>query len=1047
MAAVRLLCGPKRSERPAELNALLRGCWGRVLLVVPTAQLVARRTEELLLDENFPGAWNSPIVTFQGLVTRLLRETAIDPASIQGHERRLLIESVVRRLAESGRLEGLGDAALSQGFFSHALRVITQLKQAACEPRAFREAASKRKSYWLDPIMADVYEGYQQALIDAEVYDLVGLYWEANLLCEGGRPPGLEGVDTIVLDGFDDFTPSEFRLLVSVARHVEEMVFSVHCTEENPSQGDLYAIPLETIKRIRNIFRVDSTAYKATPPVTHSQFAADQVFWRDKPPVPPNLDENITLVPCGDALQEGETIARQVKRLLLAGEARVDDIAVVFRSLSDVAPTLRNVFSECGVPVRIYEPHRLEDTATGAFILHFLEAVETWERAIVVDVITSPLFLPAEIDIGRAKECAHYFSKAAQIIEGHDQWTRRLSRLRERLTAGRSRETDATLARIPHARDAIDQLLASLEILRSFQEDLGRASSLADMVKVLDDMIRSLDLGAAVETFPKEHAADVEGAALDALYGILRSLYDWLQKAPRAKRRSSDFRALLRQAFKETAVNLSHRERGVAILDLETVRHQTFDYVFFAAANEGEFPRPQPESAIYSEEDMAFFAREGIELETSEVRADRERILFHHLLNVPRKRLWVSWRTQSRDGRESLPSPFVGDLDELFEGGLPTLELSGAAFVPSPEAISSARDLANATFVEGSLLRSQFAQRFGPVGHAATLEDARQDRSPFGIYDAVLQDPDLIAYVAGRYDEEHSFSVNQLEAYAECPFQFFVQRLLGVEESEVPTAEFDRRVRGSLLHGVLERFHEEYRGKTFDEIDGEEAVHLMQQLVEEVFKESAWRSATTSKGVRAAEKRSLLHTLLRYLAIQREGGKDKTPWRPSHFETAFGKVTDPSRDELNTPEPFVLETTAGPVRFAGKIDRIDLHENDARIVDYKTTIFVGRSDIDSGVALQLPVYALALERHLLPSHRCREAMLLQVGQVKTLDAWKKGKRPELEKIVCGKVAEYVQGIRAGRFPPDPYRKTCYLCVMNRVCRFDENRIERKKDAP
>src|SRR5690606_35896105 len=117
----------------------------------------------------------------------------------------------VQRVRTAGLLENFGDAAQTAGFLNHLRRIIGQLKQAAVEPAVFQERVRPRKNP-VDAVVGAVYHEYQRLLQENRAYDTQGRYWAAHLLCRESHPPLLRHIDTLVLDGFDDFTPSELRL-------------------------------------------------------------------------------------------------------------------------------------------------------------------------------------------------------------------------------------------------------------------------------------------------------------------------------------------------------------------------------------------------------------------------------------------------------------------------------------------------------------------------------------------------------------------------------------------------------------------------------------------------------------------------------------------------------------------------------------------------------------------------------------------------------------------------------------------------------------------
>ncbi|MBI5093292.1 MAG: PD-(D/E)XK nuclease family protein [Candidatus Hydrogenedentes bacterium] len=358
--------------------------------------------------------------------------------------------------------------------------------------------------------------------------------------------------------------------------------------------------------------------------------------------------------------------------------------------------------------------------------------------------------------------------------------------------------------------------------------------------------------------------------------------------------------------------------------------------------------------------------------------------------------------------------------------------------------MASWRDLRNAAFAGADGLRAQFGEEFAAVRFAASLESRRHTSSPFDEFDGALSDPERVSAIARRFGPDHSFSVNQIETYLACPFRFFMERILEVEDAEPPVSEFDDLVRGLILHAVLERFHRHFATKPVTELSEPEAEGTIRAIVYEMFDACAWRSVTAPPGVVEIEKRRMHEQMLRYLRICRERDGEAA-WAPSHFEVAFGRTETPSMDPLTQVEPFSLDTGAGAVLFSGRVDRVDLRAGAARIIDYKTSYAPRPKDIQDGLSIQLTLYALALENFLAPGTDCAEAYYVPVGKKRWVEGL--GKAANAWEGRAGlarrQVGESVAGIRAGRFAPMPQGDECARCSARRPCRYESGRIERK----
>lgn len=1039
MSRVRILCGPKRSDRAQIVEDLFVERANRALFVLPTGHAVQQTVHSLLERGRLPGLWRQPVVTFQGLVERVLKHTSVSTEVVGDHERRLLVESAVHFVFKTPKKHALAERPMTIGFVNHVVRVVTQLKQAAVEPAEFREIVKRRgQPHPYDTFVADVYEHYQAALKTAAAYDLVGLYWEARIAVETQKPAGLQDVDTLIVDGFDDFTSSESRLLQALTRHMDLTVFAMHCDLESAGAVDLYAVPRKTVAALQRQYDVQPETLAERPATRYSEFASSYLFFRDEIRDAPELISNLVLKAYPTVLDEIEETGRDVKQLLLDDWAAPGEIAVVLPNLRDTAPMLTAVFREFGLPLHIHEPRRLEDSGVARTLLIFLDATRTWRRETVCDLLASPFFRPPNLDTTKFSDVIRHITVVAQIMAEYDEWTDRLDALRERCESDNVNSSQITT-------DSVDAVHRAVDLCRELRRKLDETHSASQAFAVLLEIVEELGLAGGAQHVDDSNGNDAECNALETLRQNLVRAQRWSHKVGGAP--SMDIARHLRSLFQESTIPASASDNAVRALTPEALRHLSFKYVYFLSVNEGQIPRPPAVNAVYGDADIEFFREQGVRLESKTDRADRELILFHHVLNVPSERIRISWHVRSIDGRDAAESPFIEDVRRALATYAFEEHVDPSAAAPMPSRIASLRDVSKCAHSGSPMIARLFPEELRPSIRGARVEAERQSTGPFGRYDGVLASERARKAVMQRFGPDSVFSVSRIEAYASCPFRFFTEYVVGVRESEAPTTEFDPGLRGRILHAALQRFHERFRGLTPAEIPENEGLNALAEVVDEVFGRHAWRDLAAPRPVREVERATLLKRLERYFRLERE--KD-SPWRPQHVEVSFGDVKEMSGDALNRPEPFLLDTERGPVLLAGKIDRIDLQGGDARIVDYKTTSVVQDEEVEAGVSLQLGLYALALERHLNGGWKCQNAEVLVPGNVKKGRYAYLGEKRDNESRkaqVAQYIGQYVARIREAAFPPTPFTEEhCFVCKFRKACRYDENRIERKEAA-
>ena len=1050
MADVRVIYGTERSTRTQVINKLIAEQWCHAILLVPTHHHATIRTEEILLNYDMEGVWDRHVLTFPDFVSRLLKNECVEPNLLTDLERSFLFERAIESVCSNEDLdETLRMALKTEGFLSHIERVISQLKQSAVEPYEFRKRVLQRKhSSVIDAIVADVYEAYQQALLDSGSYDGPGLFWEANLKCRESRPEFLDGISTLLLDCFDDFTPSEFRLIRSLERHLETLVFgfSHDFSSERP---DLHIIPRRTLDNVRESFSPVMEHVEHSEAHNLIEYVADNIFRREKLSESQEFESNIEIIPCNNYIHEIETIGRRIKSLVLDEGASADDIAVVFRNISEVVGEISSVFGEFGIPFRCISSQQLSDSSVCAFLTNFLDAMQEWKREQVLDVLCSPWIRCALKSPGNAINLYPAISRLAQIISGYSEWDERLSKLIERMENKIGEDVERFCERHPTAIETTRAMLDDVRFLKEVFDSIPEKASIGDFGESVDNLIAVLGLPHALNLPELHHVFDVESKAMDELRNQLGKLRKWDEITSKSQA-LSEFLTRLRQVLNVTTFKIDGPRHSVMCFDVESVRNLEYSYVFFGGVNQDDVPRIPGVSAIYSEEDIKHLDEVGIPLESKAVHSAKEMLLFHHVLTVPRKKLFVTWHMMSRQGKSKNPSPYLQDLTELacdktIEHPLPQAD----SFVPELKYAASWRDIRNHAFLRHPELRKSLLERFETTEHCATIENRRGAFSPFDIYDGVLENSELRDSMATMYGPSHSFSVNQIETYAVCPFSFLVTRLLKIDEAQPPVAEFDARLRGTIMHEVLEAFHRLYKGKALPEIPEDESLERMGMLVEQMFSSKAWLSITAPPGVLLVEKQRLMDIMKRYLLIGREN--DDIEWKPRYFEVAFGRTHSEVREEISRIEPFSLTTPSGEVLFAGRIDRVDICGSEARILDYKTTCNIQQKDIIAGRSLQLSVYAIAMQEHLLKDMTCAQAFFVQPGSAKRVETLKRGANKnsweEREATARDRIGEYVEKIRSGCFPPICSNDSiCTYCPGHQACRYDQSRIDRKLEA-
>ena len=356
----------------------------------------------------------------------------------------------------------------------------------------------------------------------------------------------------------------------------------------------------------------------------------------------------------------------------------------------------------------------------------------------------------------------------------------------------------------------------------------------------------------------------------------------------------------------------------------ENLRARRFEAVFVCGLQEGEFPRAaRPEPFLPHEDRLELAAATGLALPLRDDQLDRERFLFYLCASRAERLLVLSARVSDEQGSPTPGSFFLEDVRDVFTGALD----------------------------EGTRRRA-LADVCWPVAEAPTVDEWERARAAAGprahaAPPGDLDDPGVLAALAQR----EAFSAGSLEAYADCPVRWLVERELDPVRLE---PEPEAMVRGRYAHEVLELTFRRLRERTGEgrvsEANLAQAERLALEAIEE--RRSSFAISPRPTRVRAAVRRLEFDVLG---LLRREAERDSA-FVPEHLELRFG-LGDSGHSSVPAGPPGVT--------LHGVIDRVDTCAGQALVVDYKSGSRVDPvATWERRNRLQAAIYMIAVD-HLL----------------------------------------------------------------------------------
>jgi len=432
----------------------------------------------------------------------------------------------------------------------------------------------------------------------------------------------------------------------------------------------------------------------------------------------------------------------------------------------------------------------------------------------------------------------------------------------------------------------------------------------------------------------------------------------------------------------------------VQLVDDQAARYGDFDDMTIVGLVDGEWPERPRRNIFYT---SSLLAALGWPPEADRRGAAEAR--FADLLRSPSDSVAVSTFTLEDD---ALVEPSVL-LDELARSGL--------------SAMTTDVDASVRVFTEEAIAREPLAPD--------ALDPAARAWLALRVSRSSADSPEFHGEVGAR--PPRPWSISALETYLTCPFKFFAQYVLALEEEPDDEEVMDPRSEGEFVHEVFEQFFAEWqrsgRGSvTRDNLDDARALFAatVERLIARLPDNEAALARTRLLGSPAAA--GLGEAVLRMEAE-----------RPV-------PVVDRLLEERLEGE-FVFQTSSGPrtIRLRGKADRIDrLADGTFRMIDYK----LGWPP-DRNRALQLPIYSLCAEQRL--SERdgrtwtvSEAAYVAFKGPRRVVPLFRNTEsREEVLAKAQQRLAETLDAIAAGHFPPTPVDVFwCESCSFAGVCRKD-----------
>jgi len=1030
----RLLSGPHGCALRDRLLAKAQGQPGKLWIV----------GSRLARDQVFAGLGKrgelpsgTTVWTWRELWEAVRRVHAEGPAPLSAAGVRAVFNEALDRARNAGALNAVDSAVDWPGFRRRLAAQIarwTRAERSLSHPPRESERDATVHAQWA------VYVQYRGILRELNAEDVEGFsVWASDALLREAPTPFSSAPELIFLDA--NLTTAAHQRTVEAAQAQGNTVTVCLNYQSDPMLAEVYSPAGITRNRLlEGGFREVLVDFEDWRPTGLRD--VEQEIFRADAHLRPRLHDasglRILGAPEGEGI--GLILARELQGLLDQG-VNSDEVLVLVRRWDDVAERILEVVKSWGI--RIHSPH------------------------------TSPLSsCPAIAALRKAMAIPGHHWETSGLIQWlrHGQvappWAERIGSRALANTASVVQSTRVFRGLRP-LLDALDRVLSNDKVAKPQKDRTEVARKvITELARWLDPLdqprywyhhceaLRDLAKGVGIGTGCPEildalwDALDEHGAILDGL-GHGERPWSW-----------SDFQREVSSIANEIDAPPSPTPiDSIPMLEVDSARGARASWVFLVNLGEGTFPTPDSidlTQALVSESDDD---DSGASANAPSTAYANEMERFLEILGAADQGLAFLYPTSDVQGQELLKAGFLDDLigrltpetradpkvHEVHSRFDPTLidrpELARSPADARVRAVALAC-VQRETGPLRSLARGP-ADRRSLEGTATALRTAesRLQSKWFGPFDGVIQSPSVLNRIQKNFDASYTFSPSQLESYLFCPFQFFMRYVLKIEPiDDRDELEENYTERGSRIHRILEELEQLILA------DQGTRAELFDAVIQKELESEREITSDIDRGLNRIEQLRMTRMLRRYARQHTEyesNSKLGAP-RPHLFEATFGF------ESLENSFPALhLGEGDEQVKLQGKIDRIDLVADAGastfRVIDYKSGSPPLKSDVKKGVYLQLPLYALAVERLILAEEG---RSLHDVGywglagdgfKSIFLKEWE-GDRDALETHVIRVVAE----LRRGQYMVDSCKDDCVQrCEYGSVCRMGQTRSAHK----
>lgn len=920
--------------------------------VVVPEQFTMQTQKNLVMLSERNGLLNIEVQSFLRLAFRIFGETGTKNVPVMDDMGKTMILKKVL-LNEQKRLGYFKDHIHKKGYIAEIKSFLSELMQYGVEEEqldAMMETAAEHPV--LQQKLADMkvaYDAFLEYIRDHYITSEEVLTVFADVV---GKSELLRGAE-IYLDGFTGFTPLQYRLIRELLRVCDQMYVTVTLDPRESiwhldEPYKLFYMSKKMIAHFRKIAQeeqieikqeiwtgktVDQTRFQEEVTLDHLEqqlFRYPVKAWEGEP-------EGVSIHILRQPEREVAFLAMEMMRLRQQEGFRYRDVAVVTGDLGIYGMLVKEEFARLGIPCFVDQKKSILTNSYVDMLCAVLDVLlKDFDYANCMRYLKSTF---SGVEVDQANLVDNFL--LATGIRGHKRW---------------QQEWDGTYVYRRKREEIVTEAIENINRVRGLlwdrlgflYEQLGRgkhtvreyAELLCDFMEQQGHYIRIQEL---VERFREQD--DLESAKeYEQVYEIVINVLDRLVELMGTESMPlQEFSEIFHTGLEEARIGLiPPGVDQVVVGDLNRTRLAGIRYLFFLGLNDGNIPQAKSSGGILSETERTFLTEAEFELApTSREQIYTEQFYLYLGLTKPSRHLYLSYSETANDGSALRPSYLISQVSKIF----PDMKLQYEEQIR--DYVHLLADDQGESYLIGGLRSGNWQDSaWQEMYRQYRMDEQKCSRLRNLVEAAYYVEPESRisrAAAAALYQKIITGSTSQFERYSSCPFAYFMQYGLRLEERQEHQVElFDV---GNIVHEALEQYTKELLKRNLDwqDLPEDERHILANQCLNMVVEEY---------------KNGLLYDTERdtYMIVRLRRILQRTIWA----------ITEQMKlGDFHTVESelgFMMDQEAQ--RIIGRVDRVDTLETEdgiyVKVIDYKTgNKELSLSDLFYGLQMQLIIYLKA----------------------------------------------------------------------------------------